>query len=90
MTDRELLTELFKLINGCNFILGDEPMCRDMTRRYTNPPFTLHRRAIMQMTINDYQRLGTLLLKINAHLNPPPQPSPNGGNDATEPQPESV
>jgi len=70
MTDRELLTQLAQFIVTRDFIEADEKTIRDMVTRYTAPPLTLHRRVAMRMTVNDYNILNTLLLKINEHLKP--------------------
>lgn len=70
MTDRELLQELFDFMVKRNFVLGDEKSVRDMVLRYAQPPLTMHHRVCMQMTVQDYEKLGKLLERIVEHFNP--------------------
>lgn len=68
MTDRELLQQLFNFLKARRFVAGDEASVRDMVRRYKQPPLTIHYRAAMQLTVADYQQLGSLLEAVKIHL----------------------
>lgn len=76
-TDRELLEELFRMLQGRNYVTLDKPALLDMVKRYNYPPLTLHFRYAMQLTQPDYERFGKLLARIDEHLHPLPKEQPN-------------
>ncbi len=67
-TDRDLLTELFTFLQSHNYITMDDKSLTDMVQRYQNPPLTALNRVAMQMTTWDYNALGELMTKVDAHL----------------------
>ena len=67
-TDRELLIQLAGLLAKRNFITMDDDSLTDMVQRYKNPPLTAYNRVAMQLTVNEYNALATLLNKIEEHL----------------------
>lgn len=69
-TDRELLEALYSFLKERTFVAGDEASVRDMVQRYARPPLTMHYRTVMQMSVSEYRRLGNLLEKVKAHLEP--------------------
>jgi hypothetical protein len=68
MTDRALLEQLFAFLKERDFVLGNETSVKDMVLRYARPPLTMHYRAAMQLTIQDYKTLGKLLKTLDDHL----------------------
>lgn len=59
--ERKLLAELVAFLADKPLITSDVASIQDMFERYANPPFTMHFRAAMRMTITDTTRLQTLL-----------------------------
>lgn len=88
-TDRELLEEVFRMLQGRNYVTLNYEALRDMVTRYNYPPLTMHFRYAMQLTQPDYERLGKLLARIDEHLNPPPKEQPDEPNAAATADPDS-
>lgn len=59
--ERKLLAELIAFLADKPLITSDVASIQDMFERYANPPFTMHYRAAMRLTITDTTRLQTLL-----------------------------
>lgn len=70
MTDRELLEKVFRFLAKRNYVALDDASIVDMVTRYQNPPLTRLHRICMQMTVNDYKELETLLEQIKEQFNP--------------------
>lgn len=68
MTDHDLLVKLFTFLKARDFVLGNEGSVKDMVKRYQRPPLTMHYRACMQLTVQDYKDLAVLLTEIDTHL----------------------
>lgn len=68
MTDREALEQLYAFMSGRTYIAGDKESIMDMVQRYKQPPLSMRNQIAMQMTANDYNRLGELMKRIEAHL----------------------
>lgn len=73
MTDREALEKLFDFLSNRTFVAGPEEVVKDMVKRYQQPPWTMHQRVVMQMTVAEYQAIGLLLTRIAHHLKPAPE-----------------
>lgn len=67
-SDRELLHQLFDLLQGRTFVTGDEAAVKAMVRSMRNPPMTMRSRVVMQLTVSEYQLLSHTLTAVEQHL----------------------
>lgn len=66
--ERLLLEKLYPFLIGRNFVQGMPDMLRDMTKRYQQPPLTMHYRVGMQMTVNEYEYFFSLITALHEYM----------------------
>lgn len=65
----DLLLELFTFLKGRSFVTANEDTIKQLTLNTKHSPLTLYHRVVMQMTLQDYQKLRNLLERIEAEFN---------------------